>query len=321
MEGFGLSLIMMSPFLLGAMLSKLNLERKFTLMLMVVFISGILMSGVALSTLLNRTAQAELTSKALMLMETMNSVRQYTIEEVRPELTEQSETKFLPETVPSYSAHKVFETLQSNSNYQDLFYKEAVLNPTALKDKADDFETSLINAFQRSDSLEELHEFRDAPGGKLFYVARPIQIKQDACLSCHSTPERAPKSMIDLYGSAHGFGWKLNDIVGAQIISVPAQTVFRQAHKSLLIILSVFAGVFAIAIFLVNFWLNRYVVRPINRMAATAEAVSTGDTKAEFVKWSDDEVGNLTDSFNRMRLSLHMAMQRLERHRSRSQGH
>ncbi len=40
--------------------------------------------------------------------------------------------------------------------------------------------------------------------------------------------------MIKLYGSANGFGWKLNDIIGAQIVSVPmavpvqlAENVFR----------------------------------------------------------------------------------------------
>lgn len=301
-------------------LSKFRLGQKFTLMLLIVFIGGILMSGVALSRLLNHTAQTELTNKALMLMETMNSVRQYTVDEVRPELEDQSEVEFLPEIVPSYSAHRVFATLQSNENYEDFFYKEAVLDPTNPKDQADDFEVSLISAFQRTDSQEELHGFRPSPGGKLFYIARPIEIKQEACLSCHGSPEQAPKSMVALYGSERGFNWQLNEIVGTQLISVPAQTVFNTAKQSLLITLGVFTGVFAIAIFLVNFWLKRYVVRPINRMAATAEAVSTGDTKAEFIKWSDDEVGNLTDSFNRMRLSLQMAMQRLERHRRKRKG-
>ncbi len=301
-------------------LSKFRLGQKFTLMLLIVFIGGILMSGVALSRLLNHTAQTELTNKALMLMETMNSVRQYTVDEVRPELEDQSEVEFLPEIVPSYSAHRVFATLQSNENYEDFFYKEAVLDPTNPKDQADDFEVSLISAFQRADSQEELHGFRPSPGGKLFYIARPIQIKQEACLSCHGSPDQAPKSMVALYGGEHGFNWQLNEIVGTQLISVPAQTVFNTAKQSLLITLGVFTGVFAIAIFLVNFWLKRYVVRPINRMAATAEAVSTGDTKAEFIKWSDDEVGNLTDSFNRMRLSLQMAMQRLERHRRKRKG-
>lgn len=301
-------------------LSKLKLGQKFTLMLLVVFIGGILMSGVALSRLLNHTAEAELTGKALMLMETMNSVRQYTVDEVTPELEERSEIGFLPETVPSYSAHTVFNTLQANPDYEEFFYKEAVLNPTNLKDKADDFETSLVTAFRQPDSPPDLEGFRKVPGSNLFYIARPIQIKQESCLTCHSTPDRAPQSMIALYGSEHGFGWELDEIIGTQIISVPAQTVFNTARQSLWITLGVFAGVFAIAILLVNLWLKRYVVRPLNRMAATAEAVSTGDTKAEFIKRSDDEVGNLTDSFNRMRLSLQMAMQRLERHRRKRKG-
>ncbi|NEQ52077.1 MAG: DUF3365 domain-containing protein [Leptolyngbya sp. SIO3F4] len=302
------------------MLSKLNLGQKFTLMLLCVFFVGILISGIALSRLLNYTAQAELTSKALMLMETMNSVRQYTIDEVRPELAAINGDKFLPEIVPSYSAHTVFKVLQSNPDYKDFFYKEAVLNPTSPDDQADEFEISLIDSFKRSDSPEDIEGFHDAPGIKLYYIARPIQIKQEACLECHSTPDRAPKSMVDLYGTEGGFGWELNEIVGTQLISVPAKTVFSKVRGSLLITLGIFSGAFAIAIFLVNFWLKRYVVRPLNRMASTAEAVSTGDTKAEFTKWSDDEVGKLTDSFNRMRLSLQMAMQRLERYRDQRRG-
>lgn len=289
-------------------------------MLLAVFLGGILMSGIALSRLLNHTAQAELTSKALMLMETMNSVRQYTIDEVRPELSALSEAEFLRETVPSYSAHQVFETLQTNEEYQEFAYKEAVIDPTNPRDKADDFEITLINSFQRLDSPPDLEGFRPSPAGRLYYIARPIQIKQEACLVCHSTPDRAPQSMIKQYGAEHGFGWELDEIVGTQMISVPAQTIFNKARNSLLITLAVFTAVFAIAIILVNFWLKRYVVRPINRMAATAEAVSTGDTKAEFIKLSEDEVGHLTDSFNRMRLSLQMAMNRLARKRGKRKG-
>ncbi len=301
--------------------SKLKLGQKFTLMLLAVFVSGIIMSGIALDRLLNYNTQNELTSKALMLMETMNSVRQYTITEVRPELAERSEVEFLPETVPSYSAHTVFETLHANPEYQDFFYKEAVLNPTNPKDKADEFEASLVSAFKQADSPPELHGFRSTLGGGLFYIARPIQIKQETCLVCHSTVERAPQPMINLYGDQNGFGWELNEIVGAQVISVPAERVLKEAKQSLAVMLGVFAVVFAIAVLLVNLWLKRYVVRPLNRMAATAEAVSLGDTQAEFIKRSDDEVGKLTDSFNRMRLSLQMAMQRLDRYRgSRSRG-
>jgi len=303
-------------------LKDLRLGQKFTLLLVLVFLAGIVASGVALSTVLNRSAQTQVTTKALMLMETMNSVRQYTSSQVQPELEERLATEFLPETVPAYSAREVFETFRANPAYGDFFYKEATLNPTNLRDKADQFETVIVENFRGQDNPGEVSGFRTTPAGKLFYIARPIRVEQESCLQCHSAPEKAPASLIERYGSANGFGWSLNEIVGAQVISVPAETVLQNARQSLLLILGIFVIVFAIAILLVNLWLKRFVVRPLNRMARVAEAVSTGDTDAEFSQNSDDEVGQLAQSFNRMRMSLQMAMRRLERYRGgrRSSG-
>ncbi|MEM9162127.1 MAG: DUF3365 domain-containing protein [Cyanobacteria bacterium P01_F01_bin.4] len=296
-------------------LNNLRLGQKFTLMLMIVFLSGILVSGLSLSYLLNRSTQAELTNKALMLMETMNSVRSYTSTEVKPQLADRLETEFLPETVPAYSAHTVFETLRQSSAYSDFYYKEAVLNPTNPQDRADTFESDLIAGFRRQQNPGEVSGFRTSSGDDLYYIARPIKITQQSCLECHGTVAQAPKSMVERYGANNGFGWQLDEIVGAQVISVPAERVLKNARQSLVLILGTFIIIFAVATFLVNLWLKRHVVRPINRMAMTAEAVSMGDTKAEFVQTSKDEVGKLTESFNRMRMSLQMAMQRLERNR------
>lgn len=297
-------------------LQKLKLGQKFTLMLLVVFMGGILVSGFALASVLNRSAQAQLTAQALMLMETMNSVRSYTVDEVRPELDSRLETEFLPETVPAYSANQVFRTFQSHPAYEEFAYREATLNPTNLDDKADEFEASLINYFRERPAADELHGTRKRfPLEDQFYIARPIRISQESCLVCHSTPEAAPASMIELYGPDNGFGWQLNEVVGAQIIAVPADHVFRNAIESLILILGIFVLIFSFAIYFVNFWLRRYVVRPINRMSETAEVVSMGDTAAEFSVTSNDEVGKLAESFNRMRMSLQMAMNRLERYR------
>ena len=296
-------------------LQNLQLGQKFTLLLVVVFLSGIIASGLALSTVLNRSAQAQLTTKALMLMETMNSVRNYTSNEVRPELVDRLETEFLPETVPAYSAREVFESLRENQEYADFFYKEATLNPTNLRDKADEFEATIVEKFRNQDSAQEVNGFRQTPGGNLFYIARPIAVGKQSCLDCHSTPDAAPASMIERYGPNNGFGWNLNEVVGAQVISVPAERVLKSARQSLLLILGIFVIVFAIAILLVNLWLKRFVVRPLNRMALVAEAVSMGDTAAEFSQTSKDEVGKLAEAFNRMRMSLQMAMQRLDRYR------
>jgi Protein of unknown function (DUF3365) len=105
--------------------------------------------------------------------------------------------------------------------YRDYFYKEATLNPTNLRDKADSFEAELVERFRSDSQLKEMSGYRTMYGGELFYIARPLAVSQTSCLRCHSTPAAAPKSLIETYGNTHGFGWKLNEIVGIQIVFVP----------------------------------------------------------------------------------------------------
>lgn len=300
---------------LDALLKNLSLGRKFSLLLFLVFLGGIIASGVALSTILNQNAQNEITSKALMMIETMNSVRHYTDTQVKPELAGRLATEFLPETIPAYSAREVFEKLRESRTYSDFFYKEATLNPTNLRDKADSFEAEIVDRFRQEPNLPEVRGLRSAPSGDLFYIARPIKIASQSCLQCHSTPNVAPVSMIERYGASNGFNWKLNEIVGAQIISVPASEVLKSSRQVFGLIMGTIVAVFAVAILVVNLWLRRYVARPLKRMAQAAEAVSTGDMDAEFEWNAKDEVGSLAEAFRRMKTSLMMAMKRLDRYR------
>ena len=69
------------------------------------------------------------------------------------------------------------------------------------------------------------------------YLARPIQIKDPACIVCHSTPDVAPKTMIEAYGANNGFGWKINDIIGAQVVSVPTLVPIQRANYTLKVFL------------------------------------------------------------------------------------
>ena len=36
--------------------------------------------------------------------------------------------------------------------------------------------------------------------------------------------------MIDIYGPDNGFGWNLNEIIGAQIVTVPLQVLLDRAR-------------------------------------------------------------------------------------------
>ncbi len=301
---------------ISAKVNNFKLARKFTMILLVIFLGGITLSGITLANILNYKAQEEITSKAWLLMETLNSVRFYTNTEVTPQLESRLVTdEFSPQVIPSYSVRKVFEKLKKTNNlYMNFIYKQAMLNPSNLKDKADKFETALVERFRKNKNLNQ-QETGYRFNGKYFYIARPLAITDSSCLKCHSTPNVAPKNMIKIYGSLNGFGWKLNDINGAQIILTPASEVFHNTFKSFVLVMGIIAMFFVGAIFMANLWLKRYILLPIKRVVQVAEAVSTGDMDAEFEKVSNDEVGSLVEAFTRMKLSLGLAIKRVEQYR------
>ncbi|MBW4444793.1 MAG: DUF3365 domain-containing protein [Plectolyngbya sp. WJT66-NPBG17] len=296
-------------------LQKLKLGAKFNVLLAAAFLIGLLLSSVALSQVLENRARGEVTSKSLMLIQSMNSVRDYTSTKIQPLLKSRLDTDptFIAETVPAYAATEVFQRFRENNEYKDFFYKEATLNPTNTRDKADVFETSLVERFQKEPNTKEISGFRDLPGGQVFYIARPLAVKQESCLQCHSTPARAPKSQITTYGADNGFGWKLNDVVATQIIAVPASEVINNAWRSLAIVMAILTGVFLALVLLINTLLKRSVIRPIRRMANAAEAVSMGQMDIEFEQNSQDEIGALAAAFNRMKSSLEISMNLLNK--------
>lgn len=293
-----------------------KLSKKFTILLSIAFIVGIALSGSALAGVLNYNAQKQIRTEAEVLMKAMNSVRMYTNNQITPELSEQWETKFLPQSIPSYAVREVFERLREDDSWDTFFYKDATLNPTNLRDKADKFETEIIMHLQDNPDLPQLSGVRSSPTGNLYYLARPFAITDPTCLVCHDTPERAPKPMLDLYGPDNGFGWVLNKVIGIQVIYVPETQVMQRARQSFVLVIGIVIVVFAAAILLVNMWLNGFVVKPLNRITNVAEAVSTGDMEVEFEGKSQDEIGTLAQAFNRMKTSLALAMQRLERYRN-----
>ena len=295
------------------MLNRLRLGTKLNLILLVVFLIIVVVNGIILSQILQKNAEQEITSKAALLIETMGSVRDYTSTQINPELAPRLETEdqFLPQTVPGYSAREVFENLRKREQYRDFFYKEATLNPTNLRDKADTFESEIVNQFRSQSTLKEQSGFRSLAGGDIFYVARPIAISNQTCLRCHSTPTAAPKSQLVSYGSDNGFGWKLNEIVGAKIVSVPASKILADARRLQLLVIGILTAGCVLAIIILNLFLRMSILKPLTEMSQWSKALSTGNTSAEFEHAAKDEIGILATSLNRLKVSLEMAMNML----------
>ncbi len=289
----------------------MKLLVKFNLLYLLIMVLGLATSATISRNLLEENAKEEVLNNARLLMEKALAVRAYTSNQITKLLQTQMKYEFLPQSVPSYSAVEVLGKLQTK--YPEFAYKEATLNPTNPRDRAVGWEVDVVSQFRSNADLKEATGTRDTATGPSLWIARPLRITNPACLECHSSVEAAPKTLVDRYGPANGFGWNLNEVIGAQVISVPMALPLARAERSFRVFMLSQVGVFVAVGVVLKLMIWFVIVRPVTRLSALADRVSQGDLEApEFGRTSRDEIGTLTASFSRMRASVVQAMRMLD---------
>ncbi len=285
----------------------MGLRTKFNLALLFVFAVGLAVTSLVSYRLLQRNARDEVVQHAGIMMEAALAVRSYTVKHVKPHLEMQLQRVFLPQSTAAFAAVETFNALRSR--YPEYSYREVALNSTNPSNRAVEWEADIVRGFRSSASTTEDIGERSSATGKTLYLARPIQIRDKACLGCHDTPAVAPATMVKLYGDANGFGWKLNEIIGAQIVSVPMSLPIAKAERAFYTFMSSLLGIFVALFLILNLMLHFVVIRPLDRMAYVADAISTGNiTLMDLPSTGKDQVATLARAFNRMRRSIEMAM-------------
>jgi protein-histidine pros-kinase len=289
----------------------MKLLVKFNLVFLIVFALGLGGSSYVARKLLQEGAHEEVLDRARLLMESAMAVSTYTSTQVAPLLETQMTYTFLPQSVPAYSSSEVLNALRKN--HPEYAYKPAMLNPTNPRDRAQDWEEDVIQQFKQSAEQTEFIGERMTPAGRVTYIARPIKLSNPACLRCHSTVEAAPKPLVEKYGPANGFGWNLNEVLGAQVVSVPMSVPLARADRAFGVVMGLMAGVFILIGLALNLMLWKLVIQPVSRLSSLSDRVSLGELDApEFDFKSKDEIGTLAESFTRMRKSMVHAMKMLD---------
>jgi HAMP domain-containing protein len=289
----------------------MKLIVKFNLVLFLIFAVAFAAAGFVIDNLLQRNAKQEILENARIMIEAALAVRAYTNTQIKPLLETQLKYSFLPQSVPAYSANQYFGNLRKK--FPDYSYKEATLNPTNPVNRATDWEADIVRYFRQSPQQTELIGERETPNGKVMYIARPMAIKDAKCLACHDTPDSAPRTLVERYGNANGFGWKLNDILTAQIVSAPMELTIARANRVSRVCMASLGGVLLLIFLGVNAMLIFLVFRPVKGLSKTADEGNSGNMEApEFHCNSQDEIGGLADSSNRKRKRLAQAIKMLD---------
>lgn len=290
----------------------MSIRLKFNLAMFLVFALGFAVAAFLVEKILLENAKDEVVLKAKIMMEAARSMRSYTVEEIRPLLRKIDTEEFLPQTVPAYAATENMKRLRKT--YPDYSYKEAALNPTNPEHKAASWEEDIIQYFRNYEDVKEYSGVRTTPTGQYLFLSRPFKITKQACLACHGTPDTAPPSMVKKYGSHNGFGWKHNEIIGAQIVNIPMAIPIARADSTFNAFMIILGGVFAAIWLVLNIFLHLIIIKRVNKIAAKSEEISKGDmTVSEFDQSGKDELSSLGHSFNLMYRSLSSAVKLLDK--------
>ncbi len=288
----------------------MSLKLKFNVVMIAAFVVGLVLAAVFINSLSQITARRGVLSEAATMMSEVNATIHYTEAQVAPLLARPLKVQFIPQTVPFYAAQRTFDLLAKER--PDYSFRQPTENPTNPADRPEAWESEIIDKLKAQPGLTSLTTERTTNAGEILSFSQPVRVTRD-CLACHSTPQAAPPSMIDVYGSANGFGWKLGSIVGAQVVSVPERVALTRARHSLYTIMGALAVVFVVMLVLLNVLLHAFIISPVRRISRTADEVSLGNLDVpEFDHSSRDEIGSLALSFNRMRRSLVAAFRLLE---------
>jgi protein-histidine pros-kinase len=288
-----------------------KLLAKFNIVLVLVFGLGMFLISHFAYNFLMADARQQVLQQAELMAASASATKDYTDQHVSPilEKTPQHNSDFLAQTIPFSAANVTFKYLRSS--YPDYVLREAALNPTNLDDRATDWESDLIDYFRNNPDQKQHVGERATPTGEVLYVATPI-VAESGCLSCHSQASVAPRAMIRHYGPDHGFGWKLDETVGAQIVSVPMAVPVALANQGFHNLLISLGAIFLLTVILIDLAMYFIVIRPLRRVSQNADVISKGqiDLPPLEVK-GKDEIAEVTASFNRMHTSLIKAFEML----------
>lgn len=259
----------------------MSLRLKFNLILIVIFLLSLIGAAVYFNGYLEKNAIADVRQNSQVLMETALAIRSYTTDEVKPHLDPMNEKRFLPQTVPAFAAAETLRRLRDR--FPAYEYKESLLNPTNVRDRASDWERALIEKFRADSTQTEFSGVQGEGIAQAVYVARPIIIKDAQCLVCHSVPAAAPASMIQIYGDKNGFGWQLNETVGMQLVKLPMLYPLQKARATFYSFMGSLLTIFALMFVALNVVLSGLVIEPMARINKKLEELATKDFLTDLV--------------------------------------
>ena len=302
-----------------ARLAKLSLTVSLNLVLSSFFILASVIVVFLVREAMRAQALIEAQAKAMILLDRNMATHDYFTNRLKPAvfaLTEKCRTAdhFDPVWMSSTYANRSIDQYFSKRNRANYYFKTCAINARTPANEADPYERAFIQEINANPSLLVRSEIMQINGQPFFVVLRRGETMLEECLLCHSTPDRAPKGLVDIYGPKRSFDRRLGEIISAVSIRIPLAEAYAEADRfawglSGLLILVLFAKQLAQVCF--N---HALILKPLQIIRAKAGLIATDeahlDKKIELP--TSKEFQDVACAFNTMSENLRHQRDHLE---------
>ncbi|BBB33034.1 two-component system sensor kinase [Thermotomaculum hydrothermale] len=180
--------------------------------------------------------------------------------------------------VPAIVTKELSNYANNYSNFSFHITSDKLINP---ENKPDEFEKKAIAFFKKGS--KEVYSFKTDKSGKVFFrYMAPLYIKK-TCLKCHSYQ-----------------GYKVGDFRGGISITIPVEDLENYVYKSSFFLTSSITLLYIAVIFSIILLVYFYVIKPVLLIKDAAKEIESGNFNVKVNINYDNEIGDLSNSFNSM---------------------
>ena len=260
---------------------------------------------------MKKQALTEAERQASLLLDRNLATHTYFTHELKPNIFKWTESfrspdYFDPSWMSSTYAVRQMDKIFHQLAKEPYYYKESSINARSPEAEADDYEKGFLQELQKDSNLTRKTDIRYFDGQPYLSVLRRGETFESSCMRCHTTPDLAPKGMVDIYGPDRSFGRNLDQVAQAISIRIPLAEAYTEANKFILHLSILLLTVLLVGFGLLFVFIKRKLITPIEQISNKAILIAKssehlGETIPEP---QSSELKNLAEAFNTMSISL-----------------
>jgi signal transduction histidine kinase len=297
--------------------NKFSLGLRFSLMVGVILMLFCAVFSLVLYQYLRNQVIKDAEDKTTIIVTHVKALGGYVRDTLRPKIFDILSSKNKEEAFMIEGMSTTHVNLQVMKRFAadlpDYVYKRLSDRPLNAANKADDFHLGLMHYFERQRSEQSWRGIVTLANREYLVSARPV-ISDASCMACHESRETAPRPVVLKYAGAN-FGWKPDAVVGVESISIPVDVALARIKK-VAIHTFLLGSITLVLLFLAIYTTFRMLVtNPLNRLSLTFRGIAGGTQPLgqSIPIMRDDEIGDVTESFNALSHHLLEAQEKLKK--------